>query len=374
MIYSSHLRQSMVLLAVLGLAGILAAADAAEAPEKGERPWQPVPPQGMPTDFDWIQLTSDEWLKGEIIVMYDDSLEFDSDELDNLSLDWEDVRQVRTAQIVQVGLIGRAPATGKLAVDGTAVRVIAQEEEQSFNRSEVLSITAGEPREINYWNFKVTLGATLSSGNTEQTEMSSKVRIMRRTVRNRMVFDYIGNYSITSEIETANNHRVSAVWERFVNNRLFVAPVFVEYYRDPFSNIDYRATLGAGLGYKLVETKQVEWAVSGGPGYQKTRYVDVEPDTPITADTPALVITSVADIELANWVDFLFNYRIQVTDEESGFYNHHLVTGFETEITSLLDFDVTLVWDRIKNPREASDGIVPEPDDFRLVVGLTFDF
>ena len=56
----------------------------------------------MPDAFDWIQLTSGEWLKGELIAMYDGSLEFDSDELDNLTLDWDDVRQVRTRRVVQV--------------------------------------------------------------------------------------------------------------------------------------------------------------------------------------------------------------------------------------------------------------------------------
>ena len=36
--------------------------------------------------FDWVQLTSNEWLKGEIKGMYKDSLEFDSDKLDLLDI------------------------------------------------------------------------------------------------------------------------------------------------------------------------------------------------------------------------------------------------------------------------------------------------
>ena len=39
------------------------------------------------TDFDWVQLTSGEWLKGELISMYEDSVEFDSDEFDE-DEDW----------------------------------------------------------------------------------------------------------------------------------------------------------------------------------------------------------------------------------------------------------------------------------------------
>lgn len=51
----------------------------------GGRPvWAPEgsPPEG----FDWIQLTNGEWLKGDLKVLYNDSLEFDSDELDLLSV------------------------------------------------------------------------------------------------------------------------------------------------------------------------------------------------------------------------------------------------------------------------------------------------
>ena len=44
--------------------------------------WEPPPP--MPDKFDWVQLKSGEWLKGEIKVMYEDSLEFDSEELELL--------------------------------------------------------------------------------------------------------------------------------------------------------------------------------------------------------------------------------------------------------------------------------------------------
>jgi hypothetical protein len=50
------------------------------------------------------------------------------------------------------------------------------------------------------------------------------------------------------------------------------------------------------------------------------------------------------------------------------------VTGFEIDLTELLELGISLVWDRIEDPRPASDGLVPESDDFRLIVGLTFDF
>ena len=98
--------------------------------------------QPPPDSFDWIQLKSGEWLKGEIIALYDGKLEFDSDELNKLTLDWEDVRQVRTGRVVQVRFNDREPLTGKIVVDATTVRVLGDTEQQ-FDRAGLISITPG---------------------------------------------------------------------------------------------------------------------------------------------------------------------------------------------------------------------------------------
>src|SRR5262245_16080622 len=78
--------------------------------------------QPPPDNFDWIQLKSGEWLKGELIALYDGSLEFDSDELDNLTLDWDDIQQVRTGRVVQARFRDQAPVTGLLVMEGTTIR------------------------------------------------------------------------------------------------------------------------------------------------------------------------------------------------------------------------------------------------------------
>ena len=36
--------------------------------------------------------------------------------------------------------------------------------------------------------------------------------------------------------------------------------------------------------------------------------------------------------------------------------------------------DITLIWDRIQTPQQASDGTVPKQDDVRLLLSLGFEF
>lgn len=349
------------LLLALSLAGVPALAE----------DWAPAPP--MPDEWDWVQLKSGEWLKGEIKVLYDETLEFESDELDMLSLDLDDITQIRTGRPMQVRFTDDAVLTGKLLVDGDSVRILG-EDHRAYTRNDVMTLIAGQPKEINYWSGKVSFGFNIRRGNSDVLETNALVSVKRRTVKNRISFEYIGNYNQTESIEVANNHRATVGWDMFIDPRFFITPVFAEYFRDPFQNIDDRYTIGAGVGYEIIDTKKINWSVSGGPAYQHTRNSSVEAGTSETQSTPALVAGTVYDHELTGWMDFIFEYRLQWVNEESGTYNHHLVTGFETEVTSLLDFDVTLVWDRIENPRPDEDGIVPLQDDVRLIIALGIEF
>ena len=61
--------------------------------------WEPPPPP--PDEFDWIQLTSGEWLKGEFKRLYEKKIEFDSKKMKLQEFDWKDVKQVRGASNFQ---------------------------------------------------------------------------------------------------------------------------------------------------------------------------------------------------------------------------------------------------------------------------------
>lgn len=151
-------------------------------------------------------------------------------------------------------------------------------------------------------------------------------------------------------------------------------PIFGEYYRDPFQNIGRRTTVGFGAGYQIIDSSKIDWHVSGGPAWQNTRFDSVTAGESTDEDTPALVLTTTAEWDITKWLEFDGQYRLQVVDEESGTYSHHLVASFETEITRLIDFDVALVRDRVQDPRPDEDGLPPQQDDLRTTVGLTFEF
>jgi len=259
-------------------------------------------------------------------------------------------------------------------MDGKEVIVKWGDVEQRFARAEVITITAGAPKEINFWSMKLFFGLIVRSGNSDVREANVQANVTRRTIRNRIVLDFVANQNVTDGETISNNQRASGRWDKFISDRFFVQPIYGEYFRDPFQNIDTRFTAGVGAGYELIDAANVDWSISGGPGYQETHFVEVPAGEPEKDSTPALLFGTIANWDIANWLEFDGQYGMSLVNEKSGRYTHHLVASFETEITSLIDFDVSWTWDRTEDPQPLSDGTVPEQDDFRTTVGLTFEF
>lgn len=105
-----------------------------------------VPPED---NFDWIQLKSGEWLK----AVQERKLEFYSEELDDLTFDWKDIRQVRAHRILDVLSVTGEKVSGpvtvtpdQILVGGAQPRVFSREQIQSLTRAAPKSWTTGRAR------------------------------------------------------------------------------------------------------------------------------------------------------------------------------------------------------------------------------------
>lgn len=334
--------------------------------------WTPPPPP--PDEFDWIQLNSGEWLKGEFKVLYDDSVEFDSEELDLLRIDWADIKQVRGAATFAVNIEGRDDVVGKLQVNGDRVMIVAAGDTQEFNRADVISIAHGVPKESNYWSAKFTLGLNISQGNSDRQDLNLALNAKRRTADSRFLTDYLGFYSKSDHVKTDDNHRLRSTYDIFRTRRFFWRPLLGEVFRDPFQNISYQLTVGAGAGYQLIDTSKTEWSIAAGPAIKYTKFETVEAGENDSESTPALWAGTNYDHELNSKMDLILGYNTVIGNQDSGGYTHHAIATLETELLSWLDFDTSFIWDHVQNPTRDSDGTVPDKNDYRFVIGLGVDF
>ncbi len=329
-----------------------------------------VPPEDA---FDWIQLESGEWLKGQIKAMQNRQIEFESEKLKGLTFDWKDIRQLRSPRIVDVLLVDRTQVSGPVTVTPDEVRVDGAAP-RIFARDQLQSLTPGGVKERNYWSGKGSLGLAVRSGNSKQVEYNAQVRVQRRTPNTRLSLDYLGNVSSVDGVESANNNRANTEFDRWLSQRLYVIVPFFEYYRDPFQNLDARYTVGAGVGYDLVDRPSLNWNITLGPAFQKAEFTSVQLGEPTEKGAGALVFGSRFDWDITHRTDLILEYRGQYTSREVGETAHHSVATLSIELTKHFDLDVSFVWDRIAQPKVGSDGVQPKPDDYRLVVGVGINF
>ena len=198
-----------------------------------------VPPRDE--RYDWIQLKSGEWLKGELIALYSHSLEFDSDELGLHTFEWRDIKRIRGGGShrvrIQPGEGRGEPFTviGKLDLADDRIEITVGNEVQEFDRDQIIAIAEG----AKLWKGKISIGANIRGGNSDLVDSTAMANVKRRTARSRFVADYIGNYSRADSKSTSNNHRLNSYYDIFMTADLFWRTVFAEYFRDTFKNIGH---------------------------------------------------------------------------------------------------------------------------------------
>ncbi len=128
------------------------------------------------------------------------------------------------------------------------------------------------------------------------------------------------------------------------------------------------------MGYTLYDTSKFEWNIAGGPAVLSTRYFSVQPGEEINVTTGAVTLGTDLDVELSNTLDFIFKYNLQASKKQAGGFTHHMIATLESELTGRLDLDVSFVWDRISQPTVDEKGNVPKPDDYRLMLGISYSY
>jgi hypothetical protein len=333
-----------------------------------------TPFEPPPDEYDWVQLTSDEWLKGELVSLYDDNLRFDSDNFGMIFIDMDDVHIIRASKPMRVGIQGIGTLMGAMRLEGDQISVDSGSSPAIFPRERLVSITNKTEREIDNWGGDIAFGVNITSGNTDIVEYNMMATVVRRSAANRATFDYLGYFNETDNERAASTHRFNTAIDRFTGNRVFWRPFIGQYFRDTFQNTANQVTLETGLGYTVIDNSRVDWELSAAAGVNYIDFDSVQPGEPDDNTSPALTLITDSEVEVTAWMDWLFLYQGTLVDNDSGQYQHHLVTTLSTEFIGNFDLDISVVWDRTQKPQQRFDGTTPEKDDYRLMVALAYEF
>jgi putative salt-induced outer membrane protein YdiY len=331
-----------------------------------------VPPSPSATSSDWIQLDTHEWLKGEIKLIQDDTVSFDSDKLHELSFSWDDIVVLVTAREHTFRFTDDRTILGTGEMRGDIIRIRTGKEVKEFKRSDLVSMIPGAGAERDYWSGKIGIGFAGQAGNTNQLNLSTSIQIARETTYRKASVSYTGSIATQQNAISGNAHRVNAGMSFYVTRRLFIDLPGFEFVHDEFQNIDWRITPSAMVGYDFISKKKVNLRAGGGVGFQAVKYGSVDSGSDRSNDFPLLFKLSF-DVDLPKRFEWTNKYGLQLIVTEIGNTNQHLVSTLSFDFWGPLDFNTIFQWDWIASPQATATSAVPKSSDYRITVGFSLN-
>ena len=324
--------------------------------------------------FDWVQMVSGEWIKGNIARMRNDTMEFDSDKLDMLYLDFADVSLVHSPQVNTYVFDDRESATGPAVI--TAEQVIVQTEEgtKTFARADLEAIVEGE-KERDWWSMKLRFGLTLNRGNTDQLTYDIKFNTRREDRMTLLDLNYNATFGQTNGTQNVNRHLGEFLFNVFLGSRWWVTPAFGQLFNDRFQNIQFRATPAAGAGVHIVDMAKVKWDFMTGIGYQYLNAKAPAAGTTNPQNDAFIPLYTYWDFDITGDIDFTVSWLTNLVVTTIGNTNHTGKADLAIELTSVLDLDIAFLYLRTEEPVQPADPALPqiEKNDYQLVVGISLE-
>jgi putative salt-induced outer membrane protein YdiY len=136
------------------------------------------------------------------------------------------------------------------------------------------AIPAAPPK--NPWQSSVSVGLTLTRGNSDTTLFTADFLTQKKTPFNEYSIGLSGAYGSQNSQDTVNYYKGFAQWNHLFTERFF-SYVRTDGLRDIVADVDYRLTIGPGAGYYLVKQTNTTLAVEAGVAFEAQR-LDHESD------------------------------------------------------------------------------------------------
>ena len=119
----------------------------------------------------------------------------------------------------------------------------------------------------NPWESTVSAGLTVVRGNTDTTLASADFFTQKKTPADEYKFGAGGAYGEQNSSETINNYKAFGQWNHLFTDR-FYGYLRVNGLHDFIADVDYRLTVGPGVGYYLLKETNTTLAVEAGGNFE----------------------------------------------------------------------------------------------------------
>jgi putative salt-induced outer membrane protein YdiY len=320
---------------------------------------------------DEVLFKNGDRLQGRIVSMDAGELEIESTVAGTVKVPMAEVATFQTDEIAEVhfddGTVVRQPiATGDPGSIQLAPGGMVQVQPFALDRIEEINPPPGGPK----WDLKITGAYEVNKGNTENSDAFAEVRLERETeldefmVRaryraKRETDEDTGNESTSERRYTARtqyNFKLTPIWYGYTN---------ASGEKDGPSDIDLRAVLGAGLGYRWFNTETTQIRFELGPSWVSENYSDATPDDNYVSSRFAWMFSRKLKDAITLFHDM--QWLLSVEDTNDQIFNTE--TGFRAELSDHVFAEAKVLWDWDSSPAQDSDRT-----DVSYIMGLGLDF
>lgn len=186
-----------------------------------------------------------------------------------------------------------------------------------------------------YWTHSSALGVVITSGNSETTTASLSHSSIWEKENNKLSISLNGAYGVRETVDTNgdkyNDEFVSNINEKVQYNRKFSDSFYwlvsegVEF--DKIINLEYRLTIGPGLGYSAIKKDNLKLDLELGAVYINFKYKDVDSDDNISGR-----IAEKLNWKISATSNLWFNVEALFNFEDSKDYRVNAELGVDVKI------------------------------------------
>lgn len=121
------------------------------------------------------------------------------------------------------------------------------------------------------WAGEVELGGFLSTGNTDENGIAAGVKFNKTTLRLLHLFEFTADYKRTDDVVTKEKY-FGVYTVNYELGERYYAWGRLSAERDQFAGFDARLSEGAGMGYRVIDTKDLKFDIEGGPALRQTDF------------------------------------------------------------------------------------------------------
>ncbi|MEE3326374.1 MAG: DUF481 domain-containing protein [Myxococcota bacterium] len=332
------------------------------------------PPDDRPAKWEWVELTSGEWLKGDIKGIRSDKLDFDSSQFDDITLKMKDVVQTYSSVVNTFVFTRRRVVIGIGRITQNEVIIETAAGEMRYPRQQLISLVVGDHNEWKLWSGSMTTGVSATSGNTEQTTANLQADLNRKGAFLGLTFNYIGNLGSSNNVTNVNNQQINFLSQLFIYDRFYLIPTSFEYYSDEFQNINLRIRPGAGVGYEIFDDSDFTWTVNGTAIYEYQDSISSLQSQGSTFESFAIQMTSNLKYDITSDITLNAKYNVVLAIPSSSHVDQQAIVKLDIDITKYVSLNSTLNWARVGDPVPLEDGTIPKKNDMIITLGASLNF